>query len=70
MGLELSHMSDETIASICKEYKMSNADVNIRCDATIDQLIDVIEGNRVYVPCVYVLNMIDKITIEELDIID
>jgi len=32
-------------------------------------LIDVIEGNRVYVPCIYVLNKIDQITIEELDII-
>jgi ribosome-interacting GTPase 1 len=70
MGLELTHMSDETITSICKEYKLSNADLHFRCDATIDELIDVIEGNRVYVPCVYVLNMIDKITIEELDIID
>lgn len=36
----------------------------------MDELIDVIEGNRVYVPCIYVLNMIDKISIEELDIID
>lgn len=70
MGLELTHMSDETIISICKEYKLSNADVHFRYNATIDDLIDVIEGNRVYVPCIYVLNMIDKISIEELDIID
>jgi uncharacterized protein len=70
MGLELTHMGDDTIASICKEYKLSNADVHFRCNATMDELIDVIEGNRIYVPCIYVLNMIDKITIEELDIID
>ena len=70
MGLELTHMSDDTIVSICKEYKLSNADVHFREDATVDELIDVIEGNRVYVPCIYVLNMIDKISIEELDIID
>jgi hypothetical protein len=33
------------------------------------QMIDVIEGNRKYIPAVYVLNKIDQITIEELDII-
>ena len=27
-----------------------------RCDATIDDLIDVIEGNRIYIPCIYLLN--------------
>ena len=38
--------------------------VTFRCDATADELIDVIEGNRIYVPCLYVLNKIDAITIE------
>jgi len=33
------------------------------------KMIDVIEGNRKYIPAVYVLNKIDQITIEELDII-
>jgi len=70
MGLELTQMSDDTIRSICHEYKLSNADVHFRQDATIDELIDVIEGNRIYVPCLYVLNKIDQISIEELDIID
>lgn len=71
MGLTLTHIqSDETIMSIAKEYKLNNADIHIRCDATIDELIDVIEGNRIYVPCIYVLNKIDQISIEELDIID
>ena len=36
----------------------------------MDQLIDVIEGNRRYIPALYVLNKIDQLTIEELDIID
>ncbi len=39
-------------------------------DATVDDLLDVIEGGRVYMPAIYVLNKIDQITIEELDIID
>lgn len=69
LNLELTNMSDQTIKSICAEYKLSNADIAFRENATIDQLIDVIEGNRIYVPCIYVLNKIDQISIEELDII-
>lgn len=68
-GIEFTHLSKETITSICKEYKISNADVTIRCDATVDELIDAIEGNRIYTPCLYVLNKIDDITIEELDLL-
>lgn len=70
LGLEMTNMSAETVVSIAKEYKLSNADIHFRCDATVDELIDVIEGNRIYVPCIYVLNKIDQISIEELDIID
>ena len=44
--------------------------MRINCDATPDELIDVIEGNRIYVPCVYALNKIDAICMEELDILD
>ena len=36
---------------------------------SVDDLIDVIEGNRVYIPAIYVLNKIDQISIEELEII-
>ena len=45
---------------------MSNADVVLKNDATVEDLIDVIEGNRIYIPCIYVLNKIDQISIEEL----
>ena len=48
---------------------MANCDVAIRCDATVDDLIDAVEGNRVYVPVIYVLNKIDAISIEELDLL-
>mmetsp|Transcript_1726 Transcript_1726/g.1168 ORF Transcript_1726/g.1168 Transcript_1726/m.1168 type:complete len:254 (+) Transcript_1726:28-789(+) len=58
-GQEMTHMADETIISILKEYKMANCDVHFRCDATMDDLIDAIEGNRIYVPCLYVMNKID-----------
>ncbi|OEH76905.1 GTP-binding protein [Cyclospora cayetanensis] len=65
----LTHLDEETVRSICQEYRIMNAQVALRCDATADELIDVIEGNRLYVPCVYAINKIDQITIEELDIL-
>lgn len=63
-------LTQELVFAICREYKINSADVFCRCDATVDQLIDVIEANRKYIPAIYVLNKIDQLTIEELDIID
>ncbi|GAB6030173.1 hypothetical protein CHUAL_005849 [Chamberlinius hualienensis] len=59
----------ETVKNILAEYKIHNADITLRYDATSDDLIDVIEGNRIYVPCIYILNKIDQISLEELDVI-
>lgn len=38
-----------------------------REDATVDDLIDVIEGNRKYIKCVYVYNKIDVVGIDDVD---
>ena len=51
------------------EYRIHNADVLFREDATIDEFIDVIEGNRKYIRCLYVYNKIDVLCIEEVDAI-
>jgi len=69
-SVKLTHLDDDSIAVILKEYRIVSADVRINCDATPDELIDIIEGNRIYMPCVYALNKIDAITMEELDILD
>jgi len=66
----LTHLDEEGIRVILKEYSIISATVRVNCDATPDELIDVIEGNRVYVPAVYALNKIDAICMEELDILD
>ncbi|GHP12341.1 developmentally-regulated G-protein 3 [Pycnococcus provasolii] len=61
----------ETCQTICKEYKIHNADVMVKdANVTEDDLIDVIEGNRIYIPAIYVCNKIDAITLEELDVLD
>lgn len=59
-----SNLSDDVIKAILKEYKINNADICLKCDATEDDIIDVIEGNRKYVPCLYALNKIDAITLD------
>ncbi len=63
-------MSDETIISIMREYKMNNAEVILRGKCAVEDLIDAIDGNRVYMPALFVINKIDQITVEELDLLD
>ncbi|EGD79305.1 developmentally regulated GTP-binding protein 1 [Salpingoeca rosetta] len=65
----LTKLDNDTIKTILGEYRLNSVDVTFKEDATEDDLIDAIEGNRVYVPAIYVLNKIDQISIEELDIV-
>jgi ribosome-interacting GTPase 1 len=67
--VRLTQLDVSLVTSICREYKISNADINFRCDASVDELIDVLEGNRVYTPCLYVLNKIDSVMLEELELL-
>lgn len=59
----------ELVKSILHEFRITNADVHISGQITVDDLIDAVEGNRKYIPAIYVLNKIDAISIQELDII-
>ncbi|KAG1833026.1 P-loop containing nucleoside triphosphate hydrolase protein [Suillus variegatus] len=62
----LTNIDQEEIKAVLSEYKLSNVDVTIRQpNMTADDLVDVIEGNRVYIPALY----IDAISIEELDLL-
>lgn len=66
----LTHLDSEEIRAVMSEYKINSADIAFRCDATVDDLIDIIEASsRRYIPVVYALNKIDAITIEELDLL-
>ncbi|XP_043722024.1 developmentally-regulated G-protein 3-like [Telopea speciosissima] len=64
------HLDLETVKAICNEYRIHNVDITLRYDATADDHIDVIDGSRIYTPCIYVLNKIVQITLEELEILD
>lgn len=64
----LTNIDFETVRGIlAQEYRIPNADVCFRCDATVDELIDILEARtRVYMPCLYVINKIDQCTLEDL----
>ncbi|MFH1054219.1 MAG: GTP-binding protein [Candidatus Woesearchaeota archaeon] len=53
------NIKDETIKSILNEFKLSNADILIREKIDEDQLIDIIEGNKCYIPSIVIANKID-----------
>ena len=57
----------KTIYSILHEYKMHNAHVVVRQDVTVDEFIDVIEGNRKYIRCLYVYNKVWRSTGREME---
>lgn len=56
-----------TVYNILHEYKLHNADLLFREDCSSDDLIDLIEGNRKYVRCLYVWNKCDQINMEDVD---
>ncbi|KAJ6947196.1 hypothetical protein NC651_001782 [Populus alba x Populus x berolinensis] len=65
--LTLTHVDEKLCYQILHEYKIHNAEILFREDATVDDLIDVIEGNRKYMKCIYVYNKIDVIGIDDVD---
>lgn len=64
---QLGDSPAETVTRILSGYRIHNAEVLFREDASVDDLIDVIEGNRKYVRCLYVYNKCDSLSIEEVD---
>jgi len=67
LTVKLTKISEETIKTILKEFRLENSSIVIREDITDDQLIDAIEGSKKYVPGIVVLNKIDMIDEKELE---
>ncbi|XP_052686367.1 GATOR complex protein NPRL3-like [Crassostrea angulata] len=65
--LPLTKCNEKMVQLILHEWKIFNAEVLFREDCTSDEFVDVILGSRVYMPCLYVYNKIDQISIEEID---
>lgn len=65
--IPLTHMDDKLIQRVLQEYKIHNCELLFKEDSTVDDLIDVIEGNRRYIRCLYVYNKVDMCSMEEVD---
>ncbi len=65
--VRLTQLDKETIIGMLKEFRIMNADIVIRDDISADQLIDVIEGNKKYMPGIVVVNKVDMASREDFD---
>jgi len=63
----LTQCDEKMVRMILSEYKIHNAEVLFREDASMEDFIDVIMDNRIYMPCLYVYNKIDQISLEEVN---
>lgn len=58
---KLTKISEKMIRGIFNEYGIHNGTVSIREDITPEQLIDVVVGNRMYLPSITLINKIDLV---------
>ena len=63
--VRLPRLTNETIEGVLRTFRISNADVVIRSEIGVDELIDCIEGNKKYVPAITVLNKVDLVSREK-----
>jgi small GTP-binding protein len=59
---KLTNLAESTVRAILNTYKINHGSVIIRDDITDDQLIDVVAGNRRYIPSITILNKIDLVS--------
>ena len=65
-NVPLTWLTDEMIKGILNEFRLNNADIVIRENISVDQLIDVIEDNKIYIPGIVVLNKMDLVDEQKL----
>ncbi len=65
--VKLTHLGDGIAAQIAREFGLHNGGIVFREDATADQLIDVLAGNRVYLPAILAVNKADLLSRSEAD---
>lgn len=65
--VDLTYVDVSIVRDILHMHKIHNADVLFRDNYTVDDFIDVVMGNRRFVPCVYAVNKIDTISISQVD---
>lgn len=59
--VRLTKIDKKTIEDIAKMFRLINADILFRDDPTVDQFIDILEGNKVYTKAITVITKIDLV---------
>jgi len=67
--VKLTQLDKRTIENVLRELSFDNAGVVIRENINTDQLIDVIQGNKAYVPSLILINKSDLATRAQLSLI-
>jgi ribosome-interacting GTPase 1 len=57
--VKLTHLDEDAVVDIAREFGVHNGTIVLREDASADQLIDVLAGNRVYVRAILAVNKAD-----------
>lgn len=60
-SLKLTRVDDEVARSVANTFGVHNAEISVNEDVSVDELVDVFQGNRVYVPAVTAINKIDLV---------
>ena len=63
--VRLTHLAGGLAAQIAREFGVHNGSIVLREDATADQLIDVLAGNRVYVTALNAVNKAESLTADQ-----
>jgi uncharacterized protein len=63
--VRLTHLAGGFALPIAREFGLHNGSIVFREDATADQLIDALAGNRVYVPAILVVNKAELLAPED-----
>ncbi len=59
--VKINKISDREIQSVLNSYSIFNAGVILRQDMNVDEFIDAVEGNRAYIPALYVITKCDLV---------
>ncbi|HIJ98313.1 TPA: GTP-binding protein [archaeon] len=59
-------LTDIEIIAVLNEFGIHSADVSIKDSITIEQLIDVVAGNRKYIKALFVVNKVDLVNRNEI----
>ncbi len=59
-AVRLTHLTPQAVIPILNEYGIHNGDITFGDDYRAEDLIDVLEGNRVYTRALVVVNKVDK----------